>query len=140
MGLRHQLLAASPSLAALIGASAQAQSAANTLAEQVVAAEKREQGLQDAPVAIPAFTSERRDVDIQSIRDITNFTPGLQLDGSRLAARPRPADPRALGGRVRGGRRRSSGDCRGASLTGWRRSNFHKRAHQSAALLGGLII
>lgn len=45
----------------------------------MVTAEKREQSLQDIPVAITAFTSEQRDiVGIQSIQDMTNFTPGLQ--------------------------------------------------------------
>jgi iron complex outermembrane receptor protein len=44
----------------------------------VVTAEKREQSLQDVPVAISAFTSERRDLlGIKSIQDLTNFTPGL---------------------------------------------------------------
>ena len=60
-------------------AQAQAQTGSNTIEELVVTAEKREQSLQDIPVAISAFTSEQRDVvGIQSIQDMTNFTPGLQ--------------------------------------------------------------
>src|SRR3954454_15050743 len=52
--------------------------ASNTIEELVVTAEKRAQSLQDVPVAISAFTSERRDlVGINSIQDLTNFTPGL---------------------------------------------------------------
>ena len=52
--------------------------AANTIEELVVTAEKRTQSLQDVPVAISAFSSERRDlVGINTIQDLTNFTPGL---------------------------------------------------------------
>jgi len=52
---------------------------ANTILEElVVTAEKREQNLQEVPVAISAFTSKERDlVGISSIQDYTNFTPGL---------------------------------------------------------------
>jgi len=85
MGFKLSLLASSTMLAAFVGASAQAQTAgtANTIAELVVTAEKREQSLQDVAVAISAFTSEQRDiVGIQSIQDMTNFTPGLQYSTS----------------------------------------------------------
>jgi iron complex outermembrane receptor protein len=83
MGFKHHLLATGATLAALIGASAHAQTSGNTIAELVVTAEKREQSLQDVPVAISAFTSEQRDVvGIQSIQDMTNFTPGLQYSTS----------------------------------------------------------
>jgi iron complex outermembrane receptor protein len=58
-------------------------SASTTLEELVVTAEKREQNLQDVPVAISAFTDKTRDVlGIQSIQDMTNFTPGLQYSTS----------------------------------------------------------
>jgi iron complex outermembrane receptor protein len=78
MKFRHHLLASSALLAAAVSAPAQAQNT-NTIEELVVTAEKREQSLQDIPVAISAFTSEQRDVvGIQSIQDMTNFTPGLQ--------------------------------------------------------------
>ena len=50
----------------------------DTIEELVVTAEKRSQSLQDVPVAISAFTSEKRDLlGINSIQDMTNFTPGL---------------------------------------------------------------
>ena len=81
MQLRHALLASSALLAAAaVGSSAFAQqSGGNTIEELVVTAEKREQSLQDIPVAITAFTAAQRDtVGIQSIQDMTNFTPGLQ--------------------------------------------------------------
>jgi iron complex outermembrane receptor protein len=46
--------------------------------EIVVTAEKREQSLQEVPVAISAFTSEKRDqIGIDSVQDMTNFTPGF---------------------------------------------------------------
>ena len=53
--------------------------ASNTIEELVVTAEKRSQSLQDVPVAISAYTSEKRDLlGINSIQDMTNFTPGLE--------------------------------------------------------------
>src|SRR5678809_1336546 len=49
----------------------------------VVTAEKRAQDVQTVPVAISVFNSEKRDaVGIQSIQDMTNFTPGLQYNTS----------------------------------------------------------
>jgi iron complex outermembrane receptor protein len=87
MHWKHALLASSALLAATLSATvAEAQSragtsaaASNTIEELVVTAEKREQSLQDVPVAVTAFTSEKRDlVGINSVQDITNFTPGLQ--------------------------------------------------------------
>jgi iron complex outermembrane receptor protein len=49
----------------------------------VVTAEKRAQDVQTVPVAISVFNSEKRDaVGIQSIQDMTNFTPGLQYSTS----------------------------------------------------------
>jgi iron complex outermembrane receptor protein len=91
MNWKHALLASSTLLAASIGATANAQaqaqaqprpaaaaSAGNTIEELVVTAEKREQSLQDVPIAISAFTAKQRDVvGITTIQDYTNFTPGL---------------------------------------------------------------
>jgi iron complex outermembrane receptor protein len=86
MQWKHALLASSALLAATLATTAaQAQSragttaaASNTIEELVVTAEKREQSLQDVPVAISAFTSKQRDlVGITSIQDLTNFTPGF---------------------------------------------------------------
>ena len=64
---------------------AAAAAASNTIEELVVTAEKRSQSLQDVPIAISAYTSEKRDLlGINSVQDMTNFTPGLayssQLD------------------------------------------------------------
>ncbi len=82
-----RLLASSALLVAVtaFGPSAFAQSkpaaqaaVSNTIEELVVTAEKRAQSLQDVPVAISAFTSANRDlVGINTIQDMTNFTPGL---------------------------------------------------------------
>ena len=80
MQFRQSLLASSALLAAAaIATSAHAQQdVGSTIQELVVTAEKREQSLQDVPVAISAFTSEKRDLlGITSIQDYTNFTPGF---------------------------------------------------------------
>jgi iron complex outermembrane receptor protein len=85
MKLKHALLATSALLAAATAASsANAQTAAaadtgNQIEELVITAEKREESLQDVPVAVSAFTSQRRDLlGITTVQDMTNFTPGLQ--------------------------------------------------------------
>ena len=55
----------------------------NIIEELVVTAEKREQSLQDVPVAISAFTSKQRDmVGISTVQDLTNFTPGFVYQSS----------------------------------------------------------
>ncbi|HEX7947083.1 MAG TPA: TonB-dependent receptor plug domain-containing protein, partial [Phenylobacterium sp.] len=72
---------------------AQAQTAASNgteIEELVVTAEKREQSLQDVPVAVSAFSDERRElVGINSVQDLTNFTPGLaySTNNDRIALR-----------------------------------------------------
>ena len=92
MQFKHQLMLGAGLVIALGAGGANAQTRAttgaaaaaaaattNTLEELVVTAEKREQNLQDVPIAISAFTDKTRDVvGIQSIQDMTNFTPGLQ--------------------------------------------------------------
>jgi iron complex outermembrane receptor protein len=79
--LKRQLLAAS----ALVGASLLTTNAfaqdTNVIEELVVTAEKREQSLQDVPVAVTAFTDERREVlGLATAQDLTNFTPGLNYN------------------------------------------------------------
>jgi iron complex outermembrane receptor protein len=81
-------------ISSLAGHAAAAPAAATAAADQgvaevVVTAEKREQSLQHVPVAISAFTSKERDIKgIETIQDITNFTPGLtystQLDRTNM--------------------------------------------------------
>src|SRR5258708_2851320 len=95
MNLKHHLMLSSALLATLAAGAVHAQSRqatsaaaatsanATTISELVVTAEKREQNLQDVPIAISAFTDKQRDiVGIQSIQDMTNFTPGLQYSTS----------------------------------------------------------
>jgi iron complex outermembrane receptor protein len=69
------------SAAATATATAADAAAANpgaTVGELVVTAQKREQSLQTVPVAISAYTSEKRDqIGIDSVQDMSNFTPGL---------------------------------------------------------------
>jgi iron complex outermembrane receptor protein len=63
---------------AMTAFSSEAFAQATEIEELVVTAEKREQSLQDVPVAVSAFTDERRElVGINSVQDLTNFTPGL---------------------------------------------------------------
>ncbi|MDZ4375149.1 MAG: TonB-dependent receptor [Phenylobacterium sp.] len=78
------ILVAGASLAAIAAAHpAFAQEGAATLEELVVTAEKREQSLQDIPVAVSAFTSARRDIaGITGIQDFVNFTPGMNYSGT----------------------------------------------------------
>lgn len=49
----------------------------------VITAQRREQSLQDVPIAVTAIDSEQRDIlGIDSIEDITNVTPGLSYTTS----------------------------------------------------------
>jgi iron complex outermembrane receptor protein len=90
MALKQRLMVGGALFAMLAATGAHAQprpatqaAGANTIEELVITAEKREQSLQDVPVAVSAFTSERREiVGINSIQDMTNFTPGLVYDSS----------------------------------------------------------
>ena len=79
MKLKHSLLMYGALMVALAGVTGAQAQTTNTIEELVVTAEKREQSLQDVPVAVSAFTSEKRDlVGINTVQDMTNFTPGLQ--------------------------------------------------------------
>ena len=76
----------------------------NTIEELVVTAEKREQNLQDVPVAISAFTDQqardRRD-QVDPGHDQLHAGPAVHhLDRPHLAARRRPPDQRAVGRRL----------------------------------------
>ena len=80
------LVMASPAFASDAAAdAAPAAKTADTVQEVVVTAEKRSVNIQNVPIAVTAFTSkERALIGINSIQDMTNFTPGLtyssQLD------------------------------------------------------------
>lgn len=69
--------------AAAASSTASSNSADTTVSELIVTAEKREQNLQTVPVAISAYTAEKRQLlGIDSIQDMTNFTPGLEYNSS----------------------------------------------------------
>ncbi len=80
------LLALSASALTLSAISAPAyaqESEAFQIEELVVTAEKREQALQDVPVAISAYTSQQRDIrGMTNIQDFVNFTPGMNYSGT----------------------------------------------------------
>ena len=68
---------------ATAGADTAAQDNSTTIDTLVVTAEKREQSLQDVPIAISAFGSKQRDLKgINTVQDMTNFTPGLVYSSS----------------------------------------------------------
>ncbi len=81
MNHRIKLLLSSTILACSIGTAAYAQSSgSNIIEELVVTAQKREESLQDIPVAVSAYTDKTRDiVGIRSIQDFATFTPGLSF-------------------------------------------------------------
>jgi iron complex outermembrane recepter protein len=55
----------------------------NGIAEIVVTAQKRNESLETVPVAISAYTAKTRDLlGIETIQDMTNFTPGLAYSTS----------------------------------------------------------
>src|SRR5258708_17070661 len=69
------------------GAAATSPSDDNGIAEIVVTAEKRSESLETVPVAISAYTSKTRDlIGIETIQDMTNFTPGLAYSTSLARA------------------------------------------------------
>jgi len=81
----------------IMGASVAAMSAATqaaaqdsfTIEELVVTAEKREQSLQDVPVAVTAYTSERRDVlGVATVEDLARVSPSIAYtNNDRLSIR-----------------------------------------------------
>ena len=52
---------------------------AGAVAEVIVTAQRRAENLERVPVAVTAFTSKERDlIGVDTIQDISNFTPGLE--------------------------------------------------------------
>jgi iron complex outermembrane recepter protein len=69
---------AAPAPAPAAAPAAEAASDETGIQEIVVTAQKRTENLETVPVAISAFTSKERDlIGIETIQDMTNFTPGL---------------------------------------------------------------
>jgi iron complex outermembrane recepter protein len=81
----------------IMGASVAAMSAATqaaaqdsfTIEELVVTAEKREQSLQDVPVAVTAYTSEKRDIlGVATVEDLARVSPSIAYtNNDRLSIR-----------------------------------------------------
>ncbi len=88
---RTLLSCAISSVLGLGGAAALAQDTSRTsiLEEVVVTAEKREVNIQDVPVAVSAYTSERRDMlGLNTVEDFARFTPSLTYrNNDRLSMR-----------------------------------------------------
>ncbi len=54
-----------------------------TLSDLIVTAERREERLQSVPVAVTAFSAiERTTLGIESVQDLTNFTPGFSYNAN----------------------------------------------------------
>jgi iron complex outermembrane receptor protein len=78
--LTSSLSAAAISLPAL-AADTDENPADNELTEIVVTAEKRAENLQEVPIAVSAFTTKDRDlVGIETLQDLTNYTPGVTFN------------------------------------------------------------
>lgn len=80
MGLKRLMLLSCAATGTFIGmgSAALAQESGGGIGEVVVTAERREQTLQDVPVAVTAFTSETREqLNIISIEDFARVTPGV---------------------------------------------------------------
>lgn len=61
---------------------------ATTIGELVITAQSHEQTLQRTPIAVSAYTDERRNlVGIETESDIVNFTPSMSLNGQFLSLR-----------------------------------------------------
>ena len=91
MNHKLRLMLSCALFASMVSGIAHGQTAdSNTIEELVITAEKREQSLQDVPVAVSAFTAQTREtVGINSVQDLTNFTPGLAYatNNDRIALR-----------------------------------------------------
>ncbi|MBC7166103.1 TonB-dependent receptor [Phenylobacterium sp.] len=77
------------STAAIAAATPALAQQATMLEELVVTAERRDQSLQDVPVAVTAFTSERRDIlGVNTVEDLARVTPSLSYtNNDRLSIR-----------------------------------------------------
>jgi len=73
-----QAAAATGAAAAGNATAADTSQSGTTIGELVVTAEKRDTTIQKVAVAISAYTSDKRDqIGIDSVQDMTNFTPGF---------------------------------------------------------------
>ena len=84
LGARKQWVGSLTSLTLLAGAlPLQTALAANILEETVVTAQKREEKLQDVPLAVTAFTgAQMAAMGVKESFDIATFTPGVHISGN----------------------------------------------------------
>ena len=77
------------STAAIVAATPAFAQQATMLEELVVTAERRDQSLQDVPVAVTAYTSERRDLlGIATVEDLARSSPSVAYtNNDRLSIR-----------------------------------------------------
>jgi outer membrane receptor for ferric coprogen and ferric-rhodotorulic acid len=93
---RRSALLCSAVASTLLSASASAQ---QVLEEIIVTAQKREQDIQNVPIAITAFTTETlRAKGVTDINSLTNLTPNVNLDSSS----PFSGDTSVLSASIRG--------------------------------------
>jgi iron complex outermembrane receptor protein len=83
------LLSVMGGLCCVSGISNAQETKSSVLEEVVVTAEKREQTLQEVPVAVSAYTSARRDlIGVNTIEDVARITPSLSYtNNDRLSIR-----------------------------------------------------
>ena len=76
--LKTPITLLSAAIACACAMQVQAQQVSSLMEEIIVTSQKREQTLQDTPIAITAFTGDQMsDLGIVSIQDISNFTPSM---------------------------------------------------------------
>jgi iron complex outermembrane receptor protein len=90
MSVRHRLSPVAASVAALMSCWSGA-SSAQVLDEIVVTAERREMDLQDTPISVAVFGAETMELKgIETLEDVAEFTPNLDLKGSRFSGNTEP--------------------------------------------------
>lgn len=89
MQQRGMLSGVMGSLLCMSGTAHAQETRGSVLEEIVVTAEKREQSIQDVPVAVSAYTSARRDLlGVNTIEDVARITPSLSYtNNDRLSIR-----------------------------------------------------
>jgi iron complex outermembrane receptor protein len=75
---------AQPAASQVSGDTVQAADDDGALTDIVVTARRRSENLQDVPISITAYTAEGlKDRGVASLRDMTNFTPNLEINNGR---------------------------------------------------------
>ena len=87
--LRFAFASGASALALAAASPGWAQDTGFTIEELVVTAERRDQRLQDVPVAVTAYTSERRDVlGVANVEDLARVSPSVTYtNNDRLSIR-----------------------------------------------------